>query len=182
MVIRLSTSEALMTLHGEGPVLDTAREVSRIARDHNINAAVIGGVCVALHGHVRATIDVDVLVLDDPAEFAKALQEEGFRLDRKRRELMRDSVPVHIVTPAETGFAPQRRLDIDGIQTVPLADLINMKLRSGMSNMLRAQDLADVIALMRVHRLRATFAAKIDRTLRVDFRKLVRAIERESQS
>jgi hypothetical protein len=67
-----------------------------------------------------------------------------------------------------------------GISTVTLADLIEMKLRSGSNDLLRAQDLADVIGLIRQRKLRSDFARHIDKTRRSAFRKLVRLIEREN--
>jgi hypothetical protein len=54
-----------------------------------------------------------------------------------------------------------------------------MKLRSGSTNLLRAQDLADVIGLIRHHRLTNGFARQLDKALRPIFRKLVRLIQRE---
>jgi hypothetical protein len=127
-------------------------------------------------------VDIDVLALDDPAHLAQSLQDEGYVFDRKHKEFVQKTVPVHIVTVAQVGMAPTRFVDIDGIRTITLADLINIKLRSGLSNVLRAQDLADVIALIRTRRLRSAFAAKIDKSLRVDFRELVRAVKREKRS
>jgi hypothetical protein len=62
---------------------------------------------------------------------------------------------------------------------VTLADLIDMKLRSGSTNLLRAQDLADVIGLIRHHRLTSGFARHLDKALRPAFRQLVRMIQRE---
>lgn len=58
--------------------------------------------------------------------------------------------------------------------------MINMKLRSGSENMLRAQDLADVIGLIRHHRLSGEFARHLDKNLRPAFRKLIRMIEKEN--
>ena len=74
----------------------------------------------------------------------------------------------------------QQMVDIEGITTVTLADLIGMKLRSGSTNLLRAQDLADVIGLMRHHRLTSSFARHLDKSLRPAFRKLVRMMQQES--
>jgi hypothetical protein len=54
-----------------------------------------------------------------------------------------------------------------------------MKLRSGTANLLRAQDLADVIGLIRCRKLTGEFARHLGRSLRPTFRKLARAIERE---
>ena len=48
-----------------------------------------------------------------------------------------------------------------------------------MRNMLRAQDLADVIGLIRHNRLTSEFAKHLDKSLRPTFRKLVKAIQQE---
>ena len=60
-----------------------------------------------------------------------------------------------------------------------LPDLISMKLRSGSANLLRAQDLADVIGLIHHHQLTSEFARHLDKSLRPAFRKLVRLIQRD---
>ena len=47
---------------------------------------------------------------------------------------------------------------------------------------MRAIDLADVIGLIRARRLNATFASKIAKELRPDFRRLARAVAREKKA
>jgi hypothetical protein len=54
-----------------------------------------------------------------------------------------------------------------------------MKLASGMRNMLRAQDLADVIGLIRHNFLTSEYANHLDKSLRPAFRNLVKAIQQE---
>lgn len=56
----LTREAALLTLTGSGPLLDVARDVSRILRERDLDSAIIGGVAVVMHGHVRTTLDVDV--------------------------------------------------------------------------------------------------------------------------
>ena len=175
----ITFSEALMTLHGTGPVLETAREVSQILRAEKIEGGVIGGVAVGLHGHIRATLDVDIFVASDARKLAKALETNGFVFDHDQTQFVKRGVVVQLVTIHEVGRAPKRYSDIDGIRTVSLADLINMKLRSGRSSLVRAQDLADVVNLVRRHRLGGAFTPRIDKDLRADFRELVRALKRE---
>ena len=58
--------EALLMLDKRGAILDTAREVSRILKQKKVRGAVIGGVAVVLHGHIRTTKDVDVYVAEFP--------------------------------------------------------------------------------------------------------------------
>ncbi len=159
-------------------ILDIAREVSAIMHRAGVNGAVIGGVAVVLHGHVRTTVDVDVFVSDPPEPFADALKAAGFDFDATRKEFVKSGVPVHLVFVDQVRRPPTDRIELDGVTTVSLEDLIDMKLRSGASNPLRAQDLADVIGLIRHHRLRSDFAAKLGADVRGEFRKLVEAIDR----
>lgn len=172
--------EALRMLDGRGAILDTAREVSAALRAAEVSAAVIGGVAVVLHGHVRTTRDIGLLAGSPLEEIASLLSSLGFDHDPVRREFLREGIPIHLVTAEQAGTAWGPTAEIDGIVTVPLADLIAMKLRSGTANLLRAQDLADVIGLIRRHGLRSEFARHLDKTLRPTFRKLARAIEREA--
>jgi len=170
--------EALLLLDGRGAILETARDVSRIFAEAGISAAVIGGVGVVLHGHVRTTDDVDILV-QSAESAAQLLTANGFVLDPERREFVRDGVPVHLVLPDQAGTGPGATIELDGITTVSLPVLINMKLRTGSRNLLRAQDLADVIGLIRGHGLTGEFARHLDPGLRPEFRKLARAIAKE---
>ncbi|MBI5863204.1 MAG: hypothetical protein HZB38_01570 [Planctomycetes bacterium] len=163
-------------LHGDSKILEVARDASRVLRETRIDGAVIGGVAVVLHGYVRTTIDVDVFVPERAADFAAAITREGFRFDRSRREFVKGDVPIHIVTLDQLGSPPLRRKTIDNVLTVSLGDLITMKLRSGSRSVLRSIDLADVIGLIRAHRLTSTFAGRIDKSVRAEFRTLVRAV------
>jgi hypothetical protein len=66
-----------------------------------------------------------------------------------------------------------------GLCTVSLADLINMKLRSGTRSVLRAKDIGDAIGLIRHHGLTNEFTPRIEKDLRPEFQRLVDAIESE---
>jgi hypothetical protein len=170
--------EALNLMEGRGTILDVAREISAMLREAGLFAPVIGGIAVVLHGHWRATKDIDLLVAS-PKEVAIVLQSLGFHLDSTRREFLRDDIPIHFVLPEQVETDVKRSVEIEGITTIALSDLIGMKLRSGMKNLLRAQDLADVIGLIRHHQLTGEFARSLDKSLRPTFRKLVRGIERD---
>ncbi len=166
-------------LDGRGAILDTAREISTYLCDAKVAAAVIGGVAVVLHGHRRSTKYIDILAGDSLDSIAAVLTSQGFQHVPERREFVRDSIPVYLVTAEQTGIELRDTQEIEGIVTVPLSDLIAMKLRSGSTNLLRAQDLADVIGLIRCHKLSGGFAQKLEKSLRPGFRKLARAIEKE---
>ena len=173
-------NEALLMLEDRGAILEVAREVSRLMEQAGVAGVVIGGVAVALHGHVRTTMDVDVLV-DPPLErMSDLLTANGFVCDPKRREFVKHGVPVHLVRPEDARIEKRGESRvIDGVTVASLGDLVEMKLRSGTTNPLRAQDLADVIGLVRHHRLTGEFAAQLDPSLRREFRKIVRLIQQE---
>lgn len=178
-MIRSLRDEALLILDGRGAILDVAREVSRVLRDAGIDAAIIGGVAVVLHGHVRTTNDVDVLVSQPIEDVGTALKRAGFDFDASRREFRKGSVPVHLVLADQVRVTLGKSDEVDGIRVANLVDLINMKLTLGLRDPLRAQDLADVIGLIRHHRLGPIFASKLTRGIRTEFKKLAQAIQRE---
>ncbi len=166
-------------LEGRGAILDVARAVSHVLIDGDVQGAVIGGVAVTLHGHVRTTSDVDVYIPDPLATFADQLTAAGFDFDANRREFSLAGVPVRLVTAAQAQPTPTNWANIDDIRTVSLADLINLKLRSGIRSVLRAQDLADVINLIRANGLDGRFTARIAKPLRDDYQRLARAVRAE---
>ena len=174
--------EALLLLDKRGTVLDMAREVSHLMQAAGIPGVVIGGLAVVLHGHVRTTKDIDIFVPPPLEPLADLLIANGFTFDRVGKAFVKHGVPVHLVLPEQVGPPPQETVEIEGVMTVTLADLIGMKLRSGSTNLLRAQDLADVIGLIRHHRLSSSFARHLDKALRPAFRKLVRMIQQESSA
>jgi Nucleotidyltransferase of unknown function (DUF6036) len=172
--------EALLLLDKRGTILDIAREVSQLMRAAGLPGVVIGGIAVVLHGHVRTTKDIDICLSPPLEPLAELLTANGFTFDGVKKEFVKQGVAVHLVLPEQVGLPLQQVVDIEGITTVTLADLIGMKLRSGSTNLLRAQDLADVIGLIRHHRLTSSFARHLDKTLRPAFRRLVRMIQQES--
>jgi len=175
----IALTEALLTLHGAGPILETAREVSRLLREAGLEGGIIGGVATVLHGHVRTTLDVDVFVSGPTEAVGEALRRHGFVFDAAERAFVKGGVPVHLVTIQQTMSPPRHYEEIDAVRVVSLADLINLKLRSGLANLLRAQDLADVIGLIRARALGGDFAAKVDPALRAEFRRLADAVRAE---
>lgn len=173
-------TEALGLLGHRSALLDLARASSRAMKAEGIPVVVIGGIAVVLHGHVRTTSDIDLFV-DAPTELVGwFLQDNGFTFDSERREFSRDGIPVRLVTLQQLQSAPREVIELDGVTTVSLEDLVEMKLRSGTANLLRAQDLADAIGLIRHHRLSGEFARKLDKSLRPAYRRLVKALEREA--
>ncbi|MEW6746357.1 MAG: hypothetical protein AB1486_26750 [Planctomycetota bacterium] len=138
-------------------------------------APVLGGIAVFLHGYRRTTQDID-LYADDGSELARSLEALGAEWDAVHREYVVEGIPVHIVTAQETGGAPRNVNALRGIMTVSLPDLVTFKLRSGLDRLDRAQDLADVVELVRHVPLDKRFAARLPKELRTPFKKLVDAV------
>ena len=171
--------EALLLMDGRGLLLDTARDLSRLLRE-----AGLSGLGDRRHRRrpprpLEDNQGYRHLLDASPDALADLLTAHGFTLDPSRREFVRDGIPVHLVRPDQVTTPPRELLEIEGITTVSLADLIAMKLRGGTRNLLHAQDLADVIGLIRRHDLDTAFARHLDKDLRLEFRKLVRAIRSE---
>jgi hypothetical protein len=171
--------EALLLLDKRGKVLDIAREVSRLMHAADIPGVIIGGIAVVLHGHVRTTKGVDVFISPSQEPLANLLITHGFVFQRQEKAFIKQGAPVHLVLPEQAGASLKETIEIDGVITASLTDLVEMKLRTGSSNLLRAQDLADVIGLIRHHQLTGAFARHLDRSLRPTFRKLARMIQQE---
>lgn len=168
--------EAMLMLEKRGAVLETARKVSQILRDNTVDGAVIGGVAVVLHGYIRTTKDVDVFVRQPLEELRPLLESNQFTFDANRREFEHDGVPVHLV-PADMALpAPRETIEREGVLTVSLIDLINLKLTSGLKSLARAQDIADVVGLIRANNLDTSLTPRLDRSVRSEFKKLVKAV------
>lgn len=173
--------EALLTLDKGGKILETARDVSAILRANRLRGAIVGGIAVVLHGYVRTTADVDAYV-NDPEAVHAALISAGFRFDAREHEFNRNGIPVRLVTDDLVAPAPARVLEREGIVTVSLVDLINIKLHSGLRSITRAIDIADVIGLIRKNDLDGRFAARVDKRYRAEFKKLLKAVATDRQA
>ena len=90
-----------------------------------------------------------------------------------RREFVLGGVPVQLVTEEQTGGPPERTSRISGVRVVSLADLIRFKLHSGLGSVRRAQDIADVVELIKRVPLDKRFAARLAGRQRAAFKKLV---------
>lgn len=111
------------------------------------------------------------------ADVADALTEAGLTFDESKRAFVSRGVPVHLESRPHVEVDAVRYEEIDGVRVMSLADLMSIKLRSGSENVLRAQDLADVIGLIRARGLDASFASQIHKPLCPAFRKLVKAVK-----
>jgi hypothetical protein len=145
--------------------------VARAIREF-VDAPVLGGIAVYLHGYERTTTDLD-LYTPNRALTDQQLQAAGARWDTARREHLLNDVRIHTVTPEDARHVVEKTSIIEGIRVVSLKDLIAIKLICGLKNPHRAKDIADVMELVREIPLDKRFAAKLPKELRAEFKSFV---------
>ncbi|MEL6348373.1 MAG: hypothetical protein AAFV53_35010 [Myxococcota bacterium] len=123
-------------------ILTRAEHTSALLRDLGVPHALIGGLAVGVHGHPRATKDVDFLV---GVEAFKTT--EPFLIYREElKELARiGETDIMYIPDRFPGLAEELRLE-DDIPIISLPGLILMKLDA-----FRARDQEDVRSLLQVH-------------------------------
>lgn len=140
--------------------------VCRLLNAEGVKYVVVGGFALALHGVVRATKDVDILIeatVDNAQRALRALEGLAFGVSRelnaaevatKPITVIGDTPRVDLLTIAWSvryaDAAPRAlQVDIEGI-TIPYADLDTL-IRSKQTD--RHQDKADVESLEQVRQL-----------------------------
>lgn len=166
-----------------------AEELDRLGIDYN----VIGAVALNQHGYRRFTEDIDLLLSEEGLQrFQKELIGKGYRpafngATKKFRATERN-VPIEIITTGEyPGDGKPKSVQfhdpsahyvvIEGIKTVSLEKLIELKLASGMTALDRLKDLADVQEMIRLRALKSDFAERLDPLVRDKFLELQQAVE-----
>ena len=165
----------------------TLRKITKRLTELNIPYVVAGAMALHRHGFRRFTEDVHLLVIRDGLKaIHDALDGLGYMHVFKGSKKMRDTEtgvqivflitgdfpgdgkpkPVAFPDPAEAG------IDIDGVNILSLPRLVELKLASGMANLNRLKDLADVLEIIRVLKLDASFAEGISPYVRPKFDEL----------
>jgi hypothetical protein len=161
---------AIDMLSEQPHILEVARRLTK-----SVEASVLGGIAVFLHGYPRTTKDLDFYT-HDRAVTDEQLRAAGARWDAGNREHVCDGVRIHTVTPEDAKHVVAKTSVIDGVRVVSLRDLIVIKMRCGLNNLNRAKDIADVVELIRRVPLDKTFAPKLPKDLRPEFKKFVDAV------
>ncbi len=185
--------EGLRFFMGEGILNETLRRVTKDLENHQIDFSVIGAVALNQHGYRRFTEDIDLLLTKEGLEkFRDELIGKGYRLASKgapkKFRTMQENVTVEIIMsgefPGDGKPKPvvfpdpsKSQTEIDGVKTLTLEKLIELKLASGMTAPHRLKDLADVQELIKVKNLTADFAEKLNPFVREKFLELEKAVE-----
>jgi len=186
----LAYEEGLDFFEGKGMLNETLKKLVADLEKHGIDYAVIGAVALNQHGYQRFTSDINLLMTKE--ELEKFQQEwvglgyvAKFAGAKKTFRSIARNVPVEVITsgefpgdglPKPISFpAPSESfVIINGVKTLTLEMLINLKLASGMTNAGRLKDLADVQELIKARRLAAAFADKLHPFVREKYLELHR--------
>jgi len=185
--------EGLRFFTGEGILNETLRRVAGDLEKSGIDYIVIGAVALNQHGYRRFTEDIDLLLTKEGLEkFRDELIGKGYRPAfegaTKKFRTTQENVTVEIITsgefpgdgkPKPVVFTDpgENQTEIDGVKTLTLEKLIELKLASGMTAPHRLKDLADVQELVKVKNLTADFAEKLNPFVREKFLELQKAVE-----
>jgi hypothetical protein len=167
---------------------ETAGRVHELLAERGVDHAIVGGVAVCLHGYRRNTVDLDLLVRTaDSATVRSAMETDGILWSEPDNEFHTASgVAVQFVMAGESEGPgqpavfpdpadPRHVAVIEGLPVLSLAALIQSKLACGLGNLRRThKDFADVVELIAIHQLDKSFARFLHKSVRAEFRELVR--------
>lgn len=190
-------AEGLRYFMGEGTLNKTLERLSKDLDERGIDYMVIGAVALLAHGYPRFTEDIDLVMTAEGLErFHEELVGLGyapaFQGAKKRLRSTTDGVSIEVMTtgeypgdgrpkPVSMPTPADASTEIDGIRFVTLEKLIELKLASGISAPHRLKDLADVQELVKIRKLDADFASKLDPYVRAKYLELETAV-RESEA
>lgn len=184
--------EGLRFFMGQGTLNETLRRIARDLDERGIDYNVIGAVALNNYGYRRFTEDIDLLLTKEGLEkFRAELIGLGYRPAfegaTKKFRTTRENVTIEIIMageypgdgkpkPVQFPNPQESAVEIDGIKTVGLEKLIELKLASGMTAPHRLRDLADVQEVIKLKNLSADFAEKLNPFVREKFLELQRAV------
>jgi hypothetical protein len=177
------------------PIHKTLSDVARRLSEEQIDYAIIGGMALALHGFIRPTEDVDLLMSRQGLEeFHEKLVGRGyvplFPGARKHFRNTETGVKVEVITageypgdgkPKPVVFPEPKNvaIDIAEYRVVGLESLIELKLASGLSAKHRElRDLADVQQLIEILHLPSELSQRLDGSVRDEYLRLWKLAQR----
>jgi hypothetical protein len=185
--------EGLRFFMGKSLLNNALRRIALDLGSHGIDYTVIGAIALNQHGYRRFTEDIDLVLTKEGLEkFREELIGPGYRpaFDGSTRKFRTaaENVPIEIITageypgdglpkPVKFPDPSESFVVIDGVKTVTLEKLIELKLASGMTAPHRLKDLADVQELIKVKSLDASFAERLDSSVRGRFLELQEAVQ-----
>ncbi len=185
--------EGLRFFMGQGTLNETLRRVTKDLENCGIDYSVIGAIALNQYGYRRFTEDIDLLLTKSGLEkFQNELVGLGYRPAfegaTKKFRTTNENVTIEVITagefPGDGKPKPvvfpnpnENQVEIDGVKTLTLEKLIELKLASGMTAPHRLKDLADVQELIKVKNLDADFAEKLNPFVCEKYLELQKAVE-----
>ena len=182
-------------LMGESKVQRTLEGIATRLGEMGIDFALAGGLAVGVRGHLRLTVDVDLLITTEGlARFKARWLHRGYVEKFPGSRGVRDGetgVPIDFLVTGEfPGDGRPKSIRFPDPGSVPKAEgpyrvldlrtLIELKLAAGLSAPDRLQDLADVLSLVRANSLQESFAEALDSSVREKYRELWAAAQNPS--
>jgi hypothetical protein len=177
---------------GEAAVQRALERIARLLDEKGIPYAVIGAMALNEWGYRRVTVDVDVLLAPEGLRDLKAEvlgrgyvekfpgsrglrdTEAGVNVDVVLAgEYPGDGKPKPVVFPDPAQAAVRGRR----VALLPLPQLVELKLASGISAPHRLKDLADVLELIRHLSLPREMASSLDASVRAKYDELWQAAQ-----
>ena len=180
-------TEGSMHFEKGNAVHQALRKITRRLTELGIPYAVVGGMAMFFHGYRRFTEDVDLLVTPEGLkELHRHLEGLGYVPPFAGSKQLRDTENGVRVEFLVTGEYPgdgkpkpvafpnpeEASIEIDGIQFIQLPRLLELKLASGMTNVGRRKDLADVQELIRHLDLPAELSNQLNPFVRTTYEQL----------
>lgn len=171
----------------DSAVFQALRAIAARLKALDIPYAVVGGMALFRHGLRRFTEDIDILVTKTNLRtIHDQLEGLGYVLPFPGSKHLRDAatgVKIEFLTtgdfpgdgkPKPVAFPDPRdvAVDLGGIVCVTLPTLVELKLASGMTNVGRLKDLADVVELVKVLSLPDDFGEQLNPFVRDKFHEL----------
>jgi Nucleotidyl transferase of unknown function (DUF2204) len=185
--------EGLRFFMGKGLLNNALRRVASDLEEHGIDYSVIGAVALNQHGYRRFTEDIDLLLTKEGLEkFREELVGLGYRPafegSTKKFRTAQENVPIEIITsgeypgdglpkPVKFPDPSESFVVIDGVRTISLEKLVELKLASGMTAPDRLKDLADVQELIKTKSLDSSFALSLHSFVREKFLEFQKAVQ-----
>jgi len=178
---------------GESPLHAALIKLAGHLDELGIAYAVVGALALNEYGYRRATTNVDILLTADGlVRFKEACLGRGY-VERAGSRGVRDvelGVPIDFLLageypgdgkPKDVRFPDPAQVAVRGerVSLLPLEQLLELKLASGLSAPHRLRDLADVLEVIRALKLDEAVAERLSPSVRDKYRELWQAARSE---
>jgi len=176
---------------GKGMLNKAIKKIAGDLARKEIDYVVIDAIALNRHGYRRFTEDIHLLLTKEGLEkFRAELIGLGYRPafeGAKKKFRTAENVPIEIITsgeypgdglPKPVVFPDPAdvAITIDGVSTITLEKLIELKIASGISAPDRLKDLADVQEMIKIKHLDEGFADALDPYVRDKFLELLSGV------